>query len=52
MAKSSNDKRIDYVEFNVGDIARSRGFHGKAFGWSFRDSAAGLVPVENDPEGT
>ncbi|TIX73975.1 MAG: VOC family protein, partial [Mesorhizobium sp.] len=24
MAKSSNDKRIDYVEFSVGDIARSR----------------------------
>lgn len=37
MAKSSNDKRIDYIEFSVGDIARSRGFYGKAFGWSFKD---------------
>jgi hypothetical protein len=37
MPKSSNDKRIDYVEFNVGDIARSREFYGKAFGWSFKD---------------
>ncbi|TIX52629.1 MAG: VOC family protein, partial [Mesorhizobium sp.] len=37
MAKSSNDKRIDYVEFSVGDIARSRDFYGKAFGWSFKD---------------
>ncbi|TIM17716.1 MAG: VOC family protein, partial [Mesorhizobium sp.] len=37
MAKSSNDKRIDYVEFSVGDIPRSRDFYGKAFGWSFKD---------------
>ena len=33
----SNDRRIDYVEFSVGDIARSRDFYGKAFGWSFKD---------------
>jgi hypothetical protein len=37
MAKSGNDQRIDYVEFSVGDIARSRDFYGKAFGWSFKD---------------
>jgi predicted enzyme related to lactoylglutathione lyase len=37
MAKSSNDRRIDYVEFSVGDIPRSRDFYGKAFGWSFKD---------------
>jgi len=37
MATSSNDLRIDYVEFSVGDIARSRDFYGKAFGWSFKD---------------
>lgn len=37
MPKSSNDKRIDYVEFTVNDIARSRDFYGKAFGWSFKD---------------
>ena len=34
---NSNDRRIDYVEFSVGDIARSRDFYGKAFGWSFKD---------------
>ncbi|MFI0845479.1 VOC family protein [Mesorhizobium sp. IMUNJ 23232] len=34
---ASNDKRIDYVEFSVGDVARSRDFYGKAFGWSFKD---------------
>ena len=37
MAKSGNDQRIDYVEFLVSDIARSRDFYGKAFGWSFKD---------------
>jgi hypothetical protein len=37
MPKLSNNHRIDYVEFNVGDIARSRAFYGAAFGWSFKD---------------
>lgn len=37
MAKASNDRQIDYVEFNVGDVARSKEFYGKAFGWSFTD---------------
>ena len=37
MAGSGNDQRIDYVEFAVGDIARSREFYGAAFGWSFTD---------------
>jgi predicted enzyme related to lactoylglutathione lyase len=41
MAKSSNDQRIDYVELSVGDIAHSRGFYGKAFGWSFKDYGPG-----------
>lgn len=36
MARSDNDQRIDYVEFTVDDIARSRDFYGKAFGWSFK----------------
>lgn len=37
MAVSGNDRRIDYIEFVVGDIARARDFYGKAFGWSFKD---------------
>lgn len=37
MAGSDNDQRIDYVEFSVSDIARSREFYGTAFGWSFTD---------------
>jgi predicted enzyme related to lactoylglutathione lyase len=34
---AENDRRIDYVEFNVADVARARKFYGEAFGWSFRD---------------
>jgi uncharacterized protein len=35
--KSENDRRIDYVEFNVADVARSKRFYGAAFSWSFKD---------------
>jgi predicted enzyme related to lactoylglutathione lyase len=35
--KSESDRRIDYVEFNVSDVARSKRFYGEAFGWSFKD---------------
>jgi predicted enzyme related to lactoylglutathione lyase len=37
MAKSANNQKIDYIEFSVSDIARSRNFYGEAFGWSFKD---------------
>jgi len=29
--------KINYVEFNVRDIARAKAFYGAAFGWSFVD---------------
>lgn len=35
--RSGNDRRIDYIELTVADIARSRAFYGGAFGWSFTD---------------
>lgn len=37
MAKPGNDRRIDNIEFAVSDIARSRAFYDKAFGWTFTD---------------
>jgi hypothetical protein len=37
MTENGNDRRIDYVEFNVSDIERSKAFYGGAFGWSFKD---------------
>ena len=34
---SRRDRTINYIEFNVADIARSKAFYGAAFGWSFTD---------------
>lgn len=38
---SENDRRIDYVEFDVADVARAKKFYGEAFGWSFKDYGPG-----------
>jgi len=37
MENPQEDRRIDYIEFNVADIARSKAFYGAAFGWTFTD---------------
>ncbi|WP_313192902.1 VOC family protein [Shinella zoogloeoides] len=37
MSSKGADRRIDYIEFNVSDIARSKAFYGGAFGWTFTD---------------
>jgi len=34
---TQKDHHIDYIEFTVADIARSKDFYGKAFGWTFTD---------------
>ena len=36
-ANAENDRRIDYVEFDVADVARARTFYGAVFGWTFVD---------------
>jgi predicted enzyme related to lactoylglutathione lyase len=41
MEKSDNDRRIDYIELNVGDIERAKRFYGSAFGWTFKDYGPG-----------
>lgn len=41
MAKPHEDRRIDYIEFRVADIARSKDFYGRAFGWTFTDYGPG-----------
>lgn len=37
MEQSPPDRCINYIEFNVSDIARSKQFYGEAFGWTFTD---------------
>ncbi|WP_366657358.1 VOC family protein [Fodinicurvata sp. EGI_FJ10296] len=35
--RTENDRRIDNIEFVVGDIDRSKAFYQAAFGWTFTD---------------
>jgi len=35
--QSHHERSIDYIEFNVADMARSKDFYGRAFGWTFTD---------------
>ncbi|MFD1326445.1 VOC family protein [Mycoplana ramosa] len=37
MVATGKDCKIDYIEFAVADIARSKAFYGSAFGWTFTD---------------
>ncbi|HDS1817960.1 TPA: VOC family protein [Pseudomonas putida] len=37
MSVRGHDRQIDNIEFNVGDIARSKAFYGSVFGWCFTD---------------
>ena len=34
---AENDRRIDYVELDVSDVARAKKFYGDVFGWTFKD---------------
>lgn len=37
MENEERDRRIDYVEFNVTDMARTKEFYAAAFGWTYTD---------------
>lgn len=37
MTDTHTDLGLDYVEFNVADMARTKTFYGQAFGWTFTD---------------
>jgi len=37
MATHAHNLRIDNIEFNVSDIARSKAFYGDVFNWQFTD---------------
>jgi hypothetical protein len=37
MTDDSRDRRIDYIEFPVTDVAAAKRFYGQAFGWTFED---------------
>ncbi|MGH2395760.1 MAG: VOC family protein [bacterium] len=37
MAQTDQDRRIDYIEFPVSDVAAAKRFYETAFGWTFTD---------------
>jgi uncharacterized protein len=37
MSQAQHDRRIDYIEFPVPDVAVARRFYQTVFGWSFTD---------------
>jgi len=37
LAQARHDRRIDYVEIPVPDVARAKQFYGQVFGWRFTD---------------
>jgi predicted enzyme related to lactoylglutathione lyase len=37
MVLDDNDRRIDYIEIGVTDVAAAKRFYAHAFGWSFTD---------------
>jgi predicted enzyme related to lactoylglutathione lyase len=36
-APKTNDRRIDYIEFYAADLAKTKDFYIRAFGWKFTD---------------
>lgn len=39
---------IDYIEFNVHDMAAAKSFYTAAFGWSFVDYGPGYAGIQGD----
>lgn len=37
MTAAHTDLGLDYVEFNVSDMARTKDFYARAFGWTYTD---------------
>jgi predicted enzyme related to lactoylglutathione lyase len=47
MNMAGTDRTINYVEFEVTDIARVKAFYGAAFGWKFTDFGPGYCEFDD-----
>ncbi len=47
MSKPENDRRIDYIEFPVTDIAAAKRFYTGVFGWPFVDYGPDYASFED-----
>ena len=37
MSRPGRDRKIDYIEFSVTDVAAAKSFYSEVFGWKFQD---------------
>jgi predicted enzyme related to lactoylglutathione lyase len=47
MDANPNNGRMDYIEFPVTDIAKTKAFYIQAFGWKFTDYGPGYTSFED-----
>ena len=47
MPEPRNDRRIDYIEFPVPDVATAKQFYGTVFGWTFTDYGPDYTSFED-----
>ena len=47
MEAESNDRRIDYIEFPATDLARTKDFYVRVFGWKFTDYGPDYTSFED-----
>jgi predicted enzyme related to lactoylglutathione lyase len=50
MGQSEHDRRIDYLEFNVPDVAAARRFYSSVFGWTFTDYGPDYAGIRHPTE--
>ena len=49
MSQREHDRRIDYIEFAVADVAVAKRFYGEVFGWKFTDYGPDYASFEDGP---
>ena len=47
METTSNDRRIDYIEFPATDVAAAKAFYARVFGWKFTDYGPDYTSFED-----
>jgi len=47
MEPNTNEGRIDYIEFPAGDVAKTKAFYARVFGWKFTDYGPDYTSFED-----
>jgi uncharacterized protein len=51
MSQPAQHHRIDYIEFTTSDVAQSKQFYERAFGWAFQEWGPDYVSFEKSSAG-